>query len=122
MELNSFLASDHTNWNEWIDDKYTCVNFAMDLVANARKHNIEAWIVGVLFDRSETGHAFVAFETNDLGVVWIEPQSDYAYYAVEVGKFLCYTVDTSICSDYGKVTKVDQHVECDAKTGECWSP
>jgi hypothetical protein len=94
----------------------------MDLVANARKQNINAWIVGAQFEHSETGHAFVAFETTDLGVVWIEPQSDYAYYAVEVGKFLCYTEDTSICYDQGKVTKVEQPVECDAKTGECWLP
>ena len=120
--LNVFLASDHTNWNKYIPDKYTCVNYAMDLVASAKKQNINAWIVAVEFDRSEIGHAFVAFKTTDMGVVWIEPQSDYAYNAVEIGEPLCYATDTSVCEDYGRVTKIDQPVTCDAATSTCWLP
>lgn len=122
MELNVFLASDHTNWNEWIADVYTCVNFTLDLVANARAQNIDAWIVGVKFENSDTGHAFVAFQTTDRGEVWIEPQSDYSYYAVKVGSLLCYAVDTSICDDSGKVSEVVEHLECDLDTDMCWLP
>jgi hypothetical protein len=122
MELNGFLASDHTNWNAYDANTYTCVNFALDLVANAMNENIKAWIVAVQFDRSDTGHAFVAFNTTDLGEVWIEPQSDYGYYAVSVGKPLCYTVDTNICENFGLVTKVEEPVECDGKKSTCWLP
>lgn len=121
-ELNVFLANDHTNWNAYIPDKYTCVNYAMDLVASAHKQNIDAWIVAVEFDRSTIGHAFVAFQTTDMGEVWIEPQSDYAYYAVELGERLCYATDTSVCQDYGRVTKIEEPVECDVATSTCWLP
>jgi hypothetical protein len=120
-DLNVFLSNDHTNWNTYIPNKYTCVNYAMDLVANAHKANIDAWIVAVEFDRSKIGHAFVAFRTTDMGVVWIEPQSDYAYYAVEIGEPLCYAADTSFCQDYGRVTKIEEPVQCDEKTSNCWS-
>jgi len=98
-DLNVFLATDHTNWKAYIPDKYTCVNYAMDLVDNAQKQDFDAWIVAVEFDRSPMGHAFVAFQTTDMGVVWIEPQSDYANYAVQIGEPLCYAADTSICQD-----------------------
>jgi len=121
-DLNVFLSNDHTNSNAYILGKYTCVNYAMDLVANAHKANIGAWIVAVEFDRSEIGHAFVAFKTTDMGVVWIEPQSDYAYNAVEIGEPLCYAVDTSLCQDYGRVTKIEEPVQCDGKTSTCWLP
>jgi hypothetical protein len=121
-ELNVFLAGDHTNWNAYNASKYTCVNYAMDLVANAEKQKIRSWIVSVEFDRSEIGHVFVAFPTSDMGVVWIEPQNDYAYNAVEVGKALCYVVDTAICEDFGKVTDIQQPVQCNGDTSSCWVP
>jgi hypothetical protein len=116
-ELNLFLDSDHTNWNLYIPDKYICVNFALDLVANAKKQNINAWIVGVNLDDSPEGHTFVAFNTSDKGVVWIEPQFDYNYVPVEVGKPLCYETDTSICG--GKVTQIIQPLHCDAVSHYC---
>jgi hypothetical protein len=122
QDLNVFLANDHTNWNKYIPGKYTCVNYAMDLVAAAHKANIDAWIVAVEFDRDAVGHAFVAFQTTDLGVVWIEPQSDYAYVEVEIGQPLCYATDTSFCQDYGRVTKIEEPVQCDEKTSTCWLP
>jgi hypothetical protein len=119
-ELNGFLASDHTNWNTYIPDKYVCVNFALDLVANANKHNINAWVVSVTFDSSQYGHAFVAFPTTDKGTVWIEPQTDYAYGTVEIGKYLCLKFDNTICQhNWGKVTKIISPAQCDAVTHDC---
>ena len=118
-ELNDFLASDHTNWNKYIPGKYECVNFAIDLVENAKRQNIDSEIVAVYFANGE-GHSFVAFNTVDKGIVWIEPQSDYAYNTVEVGKALCLKVDTSACNDFGVVTQIIQPVECDGITKTCW--
>jgi hypothetical protein len=120
LELTTFLSNDHTNWNAYDEDTYTCVNFAMDLQANAEKENLHVWLVGVVFDPDEAGHAFVAFETSDKGVVWIEPQDDYAYASVVVGKPLCMVVDTSACWEDGNVTEIMQPLECDAYTSECW--
>lgn len=118
--LNDFLASDHTNWNKYIPGKYTCVNFAMDLVKNAKAKGINAWIVSVEFSPNEPGHAFVGFNTSDKGVVWVEPQTDYAYNQVAVGDPLCLKVNTSECADWGKVTKIISPAQCDPVTSECW--
>lgn len=119
-ELNDFLASDHTNWNKYVPGKYTCVNFAMDLVANAKKKGFNAWIVSVEFGPAVPGHAFVGFETTDKGVVWVEPQTDYAYNQVKVGEPLCLKIDPSSCDNWGVVTKILDPAQCDAVTSECW--
>jgi hypothetical protein len=121
LELNDFLASDHTNWNQYIEGKYNCVNFSLDLISNARADNIYAWLVYVVFDPEEPAHAFVAIKTSDKGVVWIEPQSDYAYAEVAVGEPLCLRIDTTKCSSYGLVTKVVDPAECNPVTYECWA-
>lgn len=121
MELNDFLASDHTNWNQYIEGEYNCVNFSLDLIANATANKIHAWLVYVVFDPEEPAHAFVAIRTSDKGVVWIEPQSDYAYAEVAVGEPLCLKIDTTKCSSYGLVTKVVDPAECDPLTYECWA-
>lgn len=92
MELASFLTSDPTNLsanNKFNTDYYTCLDFSIDLVENANKENIKAWIVGVNFYNESEGHAFVAFETTDLGVVYIEPQTDHRYEVLQQGEPLC---------------------------------
>jgi hypothetical protein len=119
-ELNVFLASDHTNWNTYDAENYTCVHFAVDLVAMAKAKNIAAWIVTVMYEGSEVGHAFVAFQTTDLGEVWIEPQSDYSYLAPKIGQLLCYVIDTSVCD--ARVQEIHEHVECDVEKSTCWVP
>lgn len=120
IELNDFLAGDHTNWHAYDFETYNCVNFAMELVTNARAAGINAWIVTVEFKDSNIGHAFVAFPTIDKGNIWIEPQSDYAYAEVEVGQPLCLKMDPTRCQDWGVVSRVDQPAECDWYTHECW--
>ena len=68
-ELADFLVRDHTNWNTYDINTYNCLDFAVDLVANAKNENIKAWVVGVDFTNGDTGHAFVAFETSDQGTI-----------------------------------------------------
>jgi hypothetical protein len=88
LDLNYFLASDRTNMYDYTSS-YRCLNFSFDLVVLARKQNINAWIVAVDFYNEDTGHAFVAFETTDKGIVYIEPQSDYRLTAPKIGEWLC---------------------------------
>ncbi len=89
MELVQFITDDHTNWNEYDVVDYNCLNYAVDLVENAHQQDLKAWIVLVNFVDEEEGHAFVAFETSDRGIVYIEPQGDNTYLVLEVGKPLC---------------------------------
>jgi len=88
MQLVSFIEVDHTNWNTYTS-KYKCLDFAIDLVANSAKKNIKAWIVVVYFLNQRIGHAFTAFETTDVGIVYIEPQTDIPYLHPRVGQPLC---------------------------------
>lgn len=114
-ELVNFLEKDHTNWNQYLPGKYTCLDFSIDLVANARKQNIKAWIVAVEFISGGPGHAFVAFVTSDHGVVYVEPQADDTYPIVQVGKPLCDSWGVYQCM--GTVSSI-QNVQC-ASVRDC---
>jgi len=97
------------------------VNYALDLVANAHRQDTDAWIVTLNFIHSQIGHAFVAFPTPNMGPVYIEPQLDYAYSNIEIGKPLCLAVDTGVCEyDWGNVIAIHQPVQCNATTTQCW--
>lgn len=73
-ELLAFLADDKTDAKPYIDGEYVCFDYAAELNNNADAKGIQAAYVRL---RSEDwGHAVVAFETVDKGLVYIEPQSD----------------------------------------------
>ncbi len=108
-ELVSFLEKDHTNWNKYVPGKYTCLEFSMDLVVNARKQGIQAWIVTVDFTSGGPGHAFVGFKTSDRGTVYVEPQADDTYPLVKVGVPLCDAWGVYQCM--GKVASI-ANVQC----------
>jgi len=108
--LVQFLIDDHTNWREYNLETYNCMDYAIDLVNNARQQGLKTWMVGVYFYDQETGHAFVAFETSDRGVVYVEPQGDNTYSNVEIGNVLCDDWGQYEC--YGVVKEIE-YVECD---------
>lgn len=109
-QLVDFLASDHTNWNEYDINSYVCLDFAIDLVENAKKQNINARIVAVDFVNGDTGHAFVAFETSDKGTIFIEPQGDNTYSNVVIGNLLCDDWGKYECM--GKIAALKYYDEC----------
>lgn len=109
--LTQFLAADHTNWHEYDLEDYNCMDFAIDLVANAKRENIKARIVGVDFYDQELGHAFVEFVTSDRGVVFVEPQGDNTYSNVEIGNYLCDDWGEYECM--GIISNIEYYGECD---------
>ncbi len=111
LELTRFLSDDHTNWGEYHLEDYNCMDFAIDLVANARSANISAKIVTVQFVGQPTGHAFVAFETSDHGTVFVEPQGDNTYSNVHIGNNLCDDWGESECM--GTIESIEYFGECD---------
>lgn len=111
LELTRFLAADHTNWGEYHLEDYNCMDFAIDLVANARKANISAKIVTVQFVGQPLGHAFVAFETTDRGLIFVEPQGDNTYSNVDIGNLLCDDWGQFECM--GVIESVEYFGECD---------
>jgi len=73
-ELREFLAEDKTDANRYVPGEYICFDFAAELNNRAETKGIRAAYVRIRFQ--EWGHAIVAFETVDRGLVFIEPQSD----------------------------------------------
>jgi len=111
MELNGFLAADNTNINstgKYNLNYYNCLDFSVTLVENAGKQDIKAWIIIVEFTDGSPGHAFVAFETTDLGVVFIEPQLDIRTDNPVVGKPLCLAWGDYECMGTIKSIEYDQ--------------
>lgn len=109
-ELADFLVRDHTNWHTYDAENYNCMDFAIDLVNNARAENIKSWLVGVDFYNGDKGHAFVAFDTSDKGVIFVEPQADYTYSNLKVGLDLCDDWGKSAC--WGVVKKIEYYDMC----------
>lgn len=83
-EMKDFLERDGTSGQEYMDSQYTCVDFSADVNANAAREGIRCAYVIIEF-RGGGGHAIVAFETTDRGLVFVEPQFDWEVYLV-VGK------------------------------------
>ena len=73
--MQTFLTSDKTDQNTYNATTYNCVNFSADVIANAAKLNIRCAYISIDFPGT-TGHAIVAFNTTDKGMVYIEPQTD----------------------------------------------
>ncbi|GEM_PF-2240466 len=73
-ELTAFLAADKTDSSAYIDGQYVCFDYAADVNNNADAAGIQAAYVRLR--SSDWGHAVVAFDTVDRGLVYIEPQSD----------------------------------------------
>lgn len=74
-ELMDFLRRDKTDLKPYIKDEYTCFNFSADVNNNAELEGIRAAFVIIDYPQPP-GHAIVAFETVDRGLIFIEPQSD----------------------------------------------
>ena len=73
-EALEFLDDDRTNENEYIEGEYVCSHFAADVNNNAEELGIRCAMVDIRFP--DSGHAIVAFETVDEGLVYYDPITD----------------------------------------------
>jgi hypothetical protein len=73
-EVVDFLEEDRTDDNEYVEDEYVCSHFAADVNNNAEQQGIRCALVEVRFP--DSGHAIVAFDTTDEGMVYFEAISD----------------------------------------------
>jgi hypothetical protein len=74
-DMLRFLEDDDTDKAEYIEDKYECIEFTTDLCNRAEEKGIRCAYVSVRFPDGR-GHAIVAFNTIDKGLIYIEPQYD----------------------------------------------
>ena len=90
-EMKEFLARDKTDSNPFIRGEYVCSDFAAELNHNAEANGIRVAYVRIRAEK--WGHALVAFETVDRGLIFIEPQSDREVELVIGEPFPWYLVD-----------------------------
>ena len=90
-ELLKFIARDATNYNDYIEGEYTCVDFANTLVKNLMKEGYFACTARVEFE--DVAHAIVVVNTTDKGLVYIEPQDDSIIKEINVGDNYCSLVN-----------------------------
>jgi len=83
-EMMSFVDDDDTDKAEYIKGEYECTEFSTDLCNRAEEKGIRCAYVSIRFP-SGGGHAIVAFNTIDKGLIYIEPQYDDMV-KIEIGK------------------------------------
>ena len=74
-DMLRFLEDDDTDEAEYITGEYECIEFTTDLCNRAEEEGIRCAYVSVRFPGGK-GHAIVAFNTIDKGLIYIEPQYD----------------------------------------------
>ncbi|MFC1897390.1 hypothetical protein ACFLX8_02330 [Chloroflexota bacterium] len=104
-EMREFLANDKTDSYSFTADEYVCSDFAAQLNHNAESNDIRAAYVRIR--SKEWGHAVVAFETIDRGLIFIEPQSDKEVELVIGERFPWYSIGAiSPLTSYDPVTEI----------------
>lgn len=73
-QMMNFIEKDKTDRERYIEDEYVCEDFAMDVCNNAEEEGIRCAYVTIHYPQD--GHAIVAFNTIDKGLIYIESQSD----------------------------------------------
>jgi hypothetical protein len=73
-QMMNFIRGDKTDKHPYIEGEYVCENFAMDVCNNAEEKGIRC--AYVIIHYPDSGHAIVAFNTIDRGLIYIESQSD----------------------------------------------
>ena len=73
-EAIGFMTRDKTNSNKYIEGEYVCSHFARDVNNNAEEQGLRCAIVDIRFP--DGGHAIIAFETVDKGLIYFDPQTD----------------------------------------------
>ena len=76
QQVKTFIAADGTDANLYVDDSYVCEDFAYDVITHALQQKIRCAYVSIRFFGDNSGHAIIAFNTTDRGIIYIEPQSD----------------------------------------------
>ncbi len=77
QEVITFLRQDETDENEYIEDiygVYVCSHFARDVGNNAEEAGLRCAFVSLRYP--DGGHAIIAFDTIDEGLVYFEPITD----------------------------------------------
>jgi len=73
-EVVTFLRTDKTNLNKYVEDTYVCSHFARDVCNNAESEGLRCAYISLIYP--DGGHTIIAFNTIDEGLVYFESQTD----------------------------------------------
>jgi hypothetical protein len=71
-ELKSFILADDTDDGLYVEGVRMCGDFAEELHNNAEQEGIKSAFVAIHFENESIGHALNAFNTTDMGLVYID--------------------------------------------------
>ena len=74
-EMKVFIGQDSTDKRLYYSGNYTCYHFSTDVVNHAKAEGIRVGYVVLVFP-DPPSHAIICFDTEDRGLVFIEPQAD----------------------------------------------
>lgn len=75
-EMKILLQLDPTDKKEYVKYYHNCILFARTLSDNIVEKGYHCNFVVVKMENSTTNHAIVSFDTQDQGLIYIEPQTD----------------------------------------------
>ncbi len=75
-EMKRFLLKDTTSRKTFILNEYECRHFATEVDNNAEAAGWRCGFALLCYERGQ--HAVIAFDTVDMGLIFIEPQTDAA--------------------------------------------
>ena len=113
-ELINFIKMDKTDEIEYIEEVYTCGDYAETLHNNAEEAGIKAAWVSVDFYDDNESHALNAFETTDEGLVYVDcTMYDKLINSLNIGeKYQPLSLDNSIVA-----SENDYYIETYAPMG-----
>ncbi len=112
-ELRNFLKLDDTDTLTYDKSNFDCDGFAITLRDHAWSYGLRCAYVQIEFTGEFIGHSLNAFQTTDIGVVYVDDGEHDTIAYVQTGK------------PYG-VIEVDQveleHIVCEGEPAAFWSP
>jgi hypothetical protein len=74
QQMKDFLANDLVSENEYVSGVYECRHFATEVDNNAKAAGWQCGFALLCYAKGQ--HAIIAFNTSDMGLIFIEPQTD----------------------------------------------
>ena len=88
IEVKKLIKNNKIENKEYDDETFNCVEFTNNLVRAFRNEKIYSCATELWFEEGGA-HAIVAIETEENGVIYIEPQDDTIIYSLKVGDDYC---------------------------------
>jgi len=102
--LREFINDDNTDGRIYDADTFDCTSFSNMFIDHFRKKGFYSCLVEIDFD-DNTAHNLVAVNTSDMGIIYVEPQTDKMFYSLNIGDDYCDLVNWD-CDASWKIVQI----------------